>query len=252
MTVSAVSTVAGGIDTNTSVATTASFAWQNNVLYTFGIGLASSPVGTVSTISGGGLTFALITTTIFDITTKRLTQYQASTAANSLTEPIWVKLSKTHSRVEWNGESWAGQATDRNPIINIVGSVSTNASTALLVTVGTVSSGSATCGVYSRNASSNSWVTTAGFARLAYGVGAAEAQSNFSIYSSSGATAVKAGWVTNASSGALAFEVAASSAGGAAATIRQLIQPDLCGTGGSRFLGNLVEFIGESQFVYEN
>jgi len=251
MTVTAISTVAAGQDTNTSMATTASYAWQNNKLYTMvtAIDAGASVTGTVTSMTGGGLTWVQVTTLPFSSTTRRLDIWRALVASGATTDVITIGLSKTHSRLRWAGAEWSGMDTTgtngSGAIANNYALLSTAASTAInTIYPNAVTAGSALFGTFARAASSNLWASStpaSTYTAVAVGSGA-EALNVFLEYDSSRANPnVGAVWTGSVVCIVEAIEILPAAAAGA--VIRQLLPSHLTGQGQNRFMGNFVEFV---------
>jgi len=252
MAVTAISSVAGGIDTNTSVASTASYAYQNNKLYTLSVTVdaGASATGTVDSIVGGGITWVQVTTGIFSSTTRRLDLWRGLVASGATTDTTTITASKTHSRIRWAGAEWSNMATTGTNGSGAIAAnfvvLSTAASTAINSTfpIG-LTAGSALFGTFARAGSSDTWsssVPASTYTRVGYGVGGVEALSVFNEYDSSRANAnVGAIWTGSVVCIVEAIEILPAAAAGA--VIRQLLPSYLTGQGQNRFMGNFVEFV---------
>lgn len=250
MAISAANAFAGGSNINSTVYSTASYAFAAGKLYTIGVHHSGSAKRSTQQMQGGGLSWSKVTTNPFSTIATPLNTLDIWQAISSVTATGSVTLttSGTVSRCCWVCDEWT-EMTTVNSVVQS-STAASNLSTALLVNIATPAAGSATYGVFGvPSFTSGAMVVGTGYTLLSTGRPASEA------------IQVKSEWraastVANVSSisiaiGGIAIEISSAAAAGAA-TIRQLIQPDLHGTGGNRFLGNLVEFVGESQFVYEN
>lgn len=222
--VTAVNAFAGGDDTDLTVYTTGVYAFQNNKLYTIAVGQTAALIQTVTSITGGGITWVAIasaTEPFFTIAAplKRVTVFRGLVTSGAVTGALTITLSGASTHCDWSCDEWTGMDTTGANGAGAIGVVAVNqadASTSDTATLSTMGNGNASYGAASISARAAITPGT-GYTLLGTGQGAAEAQATATIYKTVGDTTPNVTYAS-ASSAIVGIEIKQSFVGQVATT----------------------------------
>lgn len=222
--VTAVNAFASGDDTDLTVYTTQSYNFQNNKLYTIAVTQRGTLLQTISSITGGGLTWVAIASATEPYDTiaaalSRVTVFRALKTAGATAGALTITCSGAQTGCSWSCDEWTGAditGTDGANAIGVVAVNRTDAAASLSVTLSTMGIGNASYGAFSISA--RAAVTPgAGYTLLGTGQGAAEARTGATVYKSAGDVTPNATFGSTAAGG-VGVEIIANLAGMAATT----------------------------------
>ena len=220
MAVTAVNAFANFDDATTTIFTTASYAFQNNQLYTLAVQGDRTANPTISSVTGGGITWVEVTNEPFDTIatpTFRTTVLRGLVTSGAATGALTITTSGTAGGLVWSCDEWSGMDTTGTNGSGAIGNTAVNATdsaTALTATLASVTSGNASYGAFATSVGTGSAIVVGtGYTSLGSAISGSELRSLLTEYKSTGDTTPNVTFAS-AAAGGVAIEIKAAGAAG--------------------------------------